>query len=346
MIASHIAPLTQQTSVWSRLRSKDITRYVGIDIGVDQVHVAVLGRPGSNEGGTGSGIQWLSRARFQMPVDPFSPPAPDLVDTVCESLREKLPRCVDGERQLAAIALPLPWIHYETSPLTELKSGQANCQTMFGGSVFRSPAHVSNWPICEGKPEQVIAATAEQAACRVAQTISRLGYRVQCILPHGDALIRAAEPMAAVKPKCVVLLHRYGGLIATENYGRCGLCRSLPDCHLPEGLPEDAARVETWLEVIAAEIEATLRYVERLRGPAKHGGPVLVCGEMATIPGIDELLATMLDDPVAVWRYSIRLRPRGISDASSDVTRVDPARAVALSLAHAAAVSVGESETS
>jgi len=337
MPATALDPSSRPKSIWSRLLRRDSTRFVGIDIGVDQVHVASLGVPSNQDNQSAESLQWLTRSKFALPIDPYGPPGHDLVDTVCETLRECLPRCIDGEHQYAAIALPLSWIHYETTPIAEIAQSQVACDAMFGGSVFQSHAHLNHWPVCEDSSQQIIAATAENAACRVAQTIARIGYQVQGILPHGEVLIHAAEELTAVKPSVVVLLQPFGGLVATVNLGRCGMCRALPACNATDGPVDSVERIESWLETVAKEITATLRYVERLEGGDSSDRPALLCGEIAKIPGVDEALATLLEQPVATWKYAQWIRPRGWDDGAPQFTRDDPARAVALSLAYCAA---------
>jgi hypothetical protein len=337
MSATVLDPSSRPKSIWSRLLRRDTTRFVGIDIGVDQVHVASLGGPSDDTNRSAESLQWLARSKFALPIDPYQPPGPNLVDTVCETLRECLPRCVDGERQFAAIALPLPWIHYETTPSAEIAQSRSTCNTMFGRSVFRSHAHVNDWPVCDGSSQHIIAATAENAACRVAQTIASIGYQVQSILPHGEVLIHAAEELTAVQPSVVVLLQPQGGLVATDNHGRCGMCRALPALDATDGPVDSVERIESWLETVAKEITATVRYVDRLSGGTSFNRPVLLCGDIAKIRGVDEALATLLEHPVATWQFSRWTRPRGWDDCAADITRDDPCRAVALSLAYSAA---------
>ncbi len=337
MSATLLEPSSQTRSLWSRLLRRDATRFVGIDLGVDRVHVSSLGGLGGQSLRSPQSLQWLSRSQCSLPIDPHCAPGPDLVETLCETLRECLPRCVDGEHQYAAIALPPPWIHYETTSLAEIARSQSTCDSMFGASIFQSPAHLNHWPVCDGSGQQVIAATAEKAACAVAQTIASVGYQVQSILPHGEVLIHAAEELTAVPPSVVVLLEPFGGLIAIENLGRCGMCRPLPACGQTDGPIDRVERIEAWLETVAEEVTATIRYVDRLRGASSSARPVLLCGDVATIAGVDEVLATFLERPVATWQYAKWIRPQGSRDRGEEITRDDPSRAVSLSLAYCAA---------
>ncbi len=362
MLASSTPSSSYSKSFWSSLLKRDVTRFVGIDIGVNRVCVASIGRSEEERNdnpSSASSLAWFSRTQFALPVDSSRPPDADLVDTVCETLSDRLPRCVDGERHLAAVALPLPWIHYETASANELEQSQKNCDAMFGASVFRSPAHLCSWPVWEGKPQRMVVATAELSACRIAETIARLGYQVQHILPHGVALIHAAQPLTTIVPSAVVLLEFYGGLVATAEAGptdvqdlgttgpsevlhnrwtgHCGLCRPLPAFTQPSQVHADINQLEPWLEEIASEIDATMRYADRLTGKPKSSHPVLISGPVAQINGVDQLLATLLGRPVATWRFSSTRRPGGQSDPAGDVTFHDPSRAVAISLAHCAA---------
>lgn len=323
---------------WSQLWRRDSTRFIGIDIGASEVHVSSLGPPSPQQiTDTRHSLRWCSRSRFDLPVNPFRPPSADLIDVICETLVDRLPRCVDGDRNIAAIALPTSWVHYETNLPAELEASRANCDTMFRESVFRSSAHVRHWPACDGSEQQVIAATAESAACRISQAIASIGYEVCSILPHGEALIHVAQETCSIDPCAVVALDWCGGIVATNNAGKCGLTRALPAFDVGNGIPTDVEQMESWLESIASEITATTRYVQRLSAQTPGKRPVLMCGNVAKVPGVDVALATMLGIPVASWRYSRRLRPVGAADPADDVTYHDPSRAVSVSLAYCAA---------
>jgi hypothetical protein len=314
--------------------SSGCTRYVGIDVGIDRVNVSVLGSasdsPKSRTAKKSCG--WISQSEFRLPVDPQAPIRPDWVDLVADCLADRLPRCVEGDRNNAVIALPTPWIHYQTTSQAELVASQNQCDAMFSTSIFQSGAHIARWPVVTGKSQYMIAAISEAAARRVAESIASVGYRVRNILPHGVALVHAASSLTSLAPSAVLLLETSGGLIAARDEYGCGLCRTLPPCRVQPSGHYYLDELEPWLQLIASEIKATSRYVSRLNGPVTAESPVLICGGAATIDGVDAALASMLGRPVATWRYAGRLRPSG-QQPDSDPRRSDAANAVSLSLA-------------
>ncbi len=337
MLANATKPSLLSTLKLPRPLNQDATRFVGIDIGSDRVHVASIGYTKRRRRNHATGEpfpQWMSSSTFALPIDPSEPPTVELVDLICATIAERLPRCVDGERNVVTLALPLPWVHYETTPLANLAESQTNCDSMFGASVFRSPASLSHWPVCDDQKQHVVAATADLAACRIASAVASVGYLVHSILPHAVALIHTARELTAVDPHSVLLLEPFGGLIATKSGGRCGMCRTLPAFEHRDGTRDGVDELEPYLEVIASEVTATSRYVSRLGSTSDPQAPVLICGSMAKIKGVDEALATMIRRPVATWRYVNRVRPDLSHSSSEDVAQFDADCAVALALAH------------
>ncbi len=338
-----LSPVTR-TSIssgfgWLRPFAAQSPRFVGIDIGIDRVRLATLGNDRATES---RALGWLTQSEFPLPIDPQSPPRPDWVDVVCEVLTDRLPRCVDGDRNVAMIALPLPWVHYQTTPKTEIAAIQTQCDSMFTASIFQSRAHVSSWPIVAGKDQYLIAATAESAACRIAESIAAIGYQVQGIVPHGVALLHAAPMLTSLMPSVVLLLELSGGLIALQNQNGCGLCRHLPAFSHPAGKRPYLEDVEPWLQEIAGEVQATSRYASRLGGEIESPTTLFVCGEASQIDGVDAALAAMLNRPVAAWRYAGRRRPKQPS-GHVDAGRLDSSMAVSLSLAYCATEILGGS---
>ena len=316
-------------------------RYVGIDIGGSHVHVASMGPSRSVANSSRSGaklpFQWLSRTEFELPTDPQQPSSDSLINDVCDTLIEKLPRCVDGERHIACLSLPIPWVHYETTNQNELEDCQKNCDTMFQESLFRSDAHLSHWPVCDGKPKQLVAATSKAAACRVAQAVTTAGFEVQHIVPHGVALLQSAAALTRIEAQVAVVLQQRGGVVATTNGLQCGMCRNLPAVGTTAASVQTIEDLDPWIETVAQEITATCRYAERIGVAFDFDRPVLLAGEIAEIDGVAETLASYTNLPIAVWRFAERLRPIGSIDAGHDARHRDPRRAVAVSLAYWAA---------
>lgn len=357
MTVAQCKPSFPAWPTWLRpSRSQPLSRFVGIALGVESASVVTLGSRHCDQRRScqrAEKLRWLTRCRFALPVDPLAAPPPDWVDRVISSLKEQLPRSVDGDQNIAALALPLPWVHYQVVPAAELESSRLQCDSMFASSLFQSNAHLGYWPLQANSlagPDApyVIAAIAESAAYDVAEAVCSLGYQIESIVPQGVALADAAEPMTTIDPQCIVVLDRCGGLIAMNHQGGCGLCRALPAIPnqlLAEsrlrGLSLDAIR--PWLSEIAAEITATRRYVQRGQA-AQAVKPLLLCGDLASLPQLDEILASLIDVPVARWRYTGHSRPgEGLTleqAGNTDLFVEDVGYAVALSLAYAAVESV------
>lgn len=319
---------------WLRQMVRKKTRYVGIDVGIDQVRVATFGiKQSSARSHDDVACSWLSQSEFQLPIDPQSPPPRNWVDLVVECLEDRLPRCVDGERNDAVVSLPIPWVHYQTATESDIATSQSQCDAMFTSSIFQSPAHLTNWRVTSETAQYVIAATAESAACRIAGAITSVGYRVQNILPHGVALLMAAPSLTTLKTTAVLMLELAGSLVAMRNEHGCGLCRNLPACESTNSENLYLDQIEPWLADIASELDATCRYVERLSGSSDNESPILLCGRAAQIQGVDEALASMLGRPVAAWRYVGRTRPHNHQTGTKGKS-LDASLAVSLSLAY------------
>lgn len=343
-------------------RDEPRSRYVGIDIGVDDVRVVDLGAQHSDVRGSqqrkNRSLRWLGCHRFELPIDPIQAPPGDWVDRVITTIIQRLPRSVDGNQNIAAISLPLPWVHYQVVTAAELDATRAQCDAMFSSSMFASRSHLAYWPL-NSKPElepddpMLIVATAESAACEIADAISEVGFQVEQIVPRGVALINASSDLTGCDPECVVMLNQTGGMVAMNSPDGCGLCRLLTA--LPNNVQAESrasglslAGIRPWLSEIADEILATIRYARRSRSGSEMK-PVFVCGDIAALEGVDELLATRIDASVARWRYAGKARPSPCQqiDAETDQATPDFAKdaeyAVALSLAHTAVQSVSGS---
>ncbi|MGB7328490.1 MAG: hypothetical protein WBD31_26675 [Rubripirellula sp.] len=315
------------------------TRYVGIDIGIDRVTVASMGWSSSNRSSSTNDLAlgWVSRSHFKLPMDPWDPPQSDWVDTVAEALRTQLPRCVDGNRVAATISLPPTWVHYQTVVPSEIDATRRQCDAMFGSSLFQSTSHLNHWPVVAGCEPQLVAATSSSAAVAVAQSVASVGYEVQSILPHGAALWHASAS-TAITPSAILSLEPVGGLISLPSFAgdasnppSCGLCRVLPFCESGAVCSNHCDALEPWLGTVAKEYEATIRYANRVGAEIDTQLPVLICGRLAAIAGVGRMFASMINRPVATWRYAGRIRPNANGPANS----CDDAReAVAVSLAY------------
>lgn len=330
-----------------RVMTKSPTRFVGIDFSIPTVQVATLeANPPSRVEPIRSGDSWCWRNQHQieLPVDPFADVTPELIDHMIDAMCGSLPRCVDGETNVAFLAIPTSWIHYETlhtdtnsQTQEQLQTEtQERCDQMFGNSAFRSQAHLSHWPLVKDGTQRMVAATASNTACRIAEGVSGIGYQVQNILPHGVALGFAAPALTSLNPSCVVLLDPVAGLVSITQNGRCGLCRALPPCPRELAYVDDIDSLLPWIDQVVSETLATIKYSARNQVAVDKDAVMMLCGELARMEGMDVAFADRLRRPVATWTYTGDGRPNAETN-QHDATRDDAANAVALSLAYAAA---------
>ncbi|MCA9140369.1 MAG: hypothetical protein KDB00_26540 [Planctomycetales bacterium] len=324
--------------------------YVGIDIGEQAVRIATL-REIHHSGGE---FAWTDRYQFSLPTKLDQELSPEWLRSVMAVIPERLPRCIEGENNLVAIALPIAWTHYQTIAGHELAQSRLRCSEMFAQSIFQSPAHLCHWPVVglhHGKPciddQYVIAATAERTVCQIADLVAACGYNVQSVLPHGVALAHAARALTGVDAQCVLWLNHGSALIAVRHKTGVGLTRTLPS--VPNRIlrlvtadrPLDAHTLRPYLTEIATEFRATARYAAHADMSRVSKKPILIAGPIAEIDGVDETIATLTNTPVALWSYIGRNRPATLSKlANRDenfVRRLDSSFAGALSLAMAAA---------
>ncbi|QDV43344.1 hypothetical protein Enr13x_31990 [Stieleria neptunia] len=325
------------------------TAYIGIDVGEHNVRVATLrssDRPGNEHA-------WVSRHQFALPTERDQDMTPQWLQEVLTSIHQRLPRCIEGESNVAAIALPIAWTHYQTVVGNDIPQARHRCSEMFRQSVFQSDAHLCHWPVVGvhhghpcGEDQYVIAATAEQTACQITDIASANGFNVQSILPHGVALAHAAESLTGIDAQAVLWLGHASVLVSVRHQTGVGLTRTLPS--LPEQIleldqpdrPLDAHTLRPYLTEIATEFRATARYAARADMGGVSTKPLLIAGPLAEIQGVDEIIATLTETPVAIWSYSGPQRPTTLAkylDRDVEfVRRLDSSYAGALSLAWAA----------
>ncbi|QDT10008.1 hypothetical protein [Planctomycetes bacterium K23_9] len=350
--------------------------FVGIDIGVRQITVTSIGtgnEKARRKSDRKSALKWQSIVRIPLPVDPISTPSRQWIQQTIDTLVQKLPRTVDGQRIVTSLSLPTTWMHYQVTTANNLENCQSQCDELFQNSIFNSNAHLAHWPMkladAETEPTtpvdnqpptqdalQVVASTSNSAAIKIAQTINSLGYQVHSLLPHGAALVHSAHALTSIAPQSVAMLNFDGGLVAMnrqadDRSAECGLCRSLPALphetlqQLQDSEPSNGLSLNDiypWLSDIAAEIVATTQYSQRGSTTVNHPEILLVCGDIATISGVDSALAKLTNLPVAVWRYCGRSRP--YQGTKTHAIGSDGTCAMSLSLAHQAAMSTQASE--
>ena len=166
-----------QTGWLGRVFAKPPSHFVGIDIGIPHVHVATLADDVSDRSAAFSNQH---RHRYDLPLDPFDAVTPQSIDHMIERMCDTLPRCVEGEKNIAWLSVPTPWIYYETSTSDHNSDSTAairpelqnRCDQMFASSAFRSHAHVSHWPIAKDAGMRMVAATASDTVCRIAERVS------------------------------------------------------------------------------------------------------------------------------------------------------------------------------
>ncbi len=344
LVLSRLQSLASKFNQTRNTFRRSPSRFVGIDIGVRDITVASIDARETRADPKG-GLSWQTTHRCPTAIDPISAPTPDWISATIESLLDHLPRCVDGENNLTALSLPVPWVHYQVALGHDLQNSQLQCDDMFRNSIFQSPAQLAHWPVVgyqHGQPNEddqyVVSAVAQRAACQVAAAVGSIGYNVQSILSHGVALIHAAQSLTSTTPRCIAMLNRDGGSVAIDHESGCGLCRTLP------GLPVDVLRhagngplvlddVRPWLSDIAAEITATIRYSDRANMCRSDDGMILVCGDCCTIPDLGQVLSKLTQRNVVIWGSAAQGQSGDVK-YSSGIQPVRRCNALASSLAH------------
>ena len=345
-VVTPVSPSLRRRDRWF---SKTATSFIGIDIGVQEVRVATV-RPIDLAANV---VAWIGRHRFPLPTRLDQEMTPPSLQSVVSSIPDRLPRCIDGETNIAAISLPIAWTHYQTVVGNEIAETRRRCSKMFADSVFQSPAHVSHWPVVGvhhglpcGDDQYVVAATAERTSCQIADLVSSTGYVVQSILPHGVVLAHAAKELTGVDAQCVLWLSHASALITVRHQSGVGLSRTLPS--VPPRIleldqsdqPLDAHALRPYLTEIATEFKATARYAARADMSRESNKPILIAGPLAELQGVAEIIATLTETPVAVWSFLGKNRPPTLSaykgDPPESIRRLDARYAGALSLAFAA----------
>ncbi len=340
------------------------TRCVGMDIDVDTVRVATLGRSKSNTlRANRSGVdaeQWTTYTKLPLsgsssPHGASSIDSPKKLHRWTEQLLDVLPRTVDGYRSAATLCLPPSWTHYEMAREADLPTTIANCHTLFKNSIFQCNAEIRVWNACKTSDRMVVVAVPHQATLEIARGVRRLGYEVSGIVPHGLALASAASALTTLNPSCIAIIGRTGGLVSTIGCGSDrdylnGLCRPVANPASTASIHSDQIssidEIEPQLSAVAHEITATMSYANRINGyrgdQEKGNHPVLIAGDLAATPGLDEALASLVNLPVAVWRYVHPERP--LSSLSPTPIAIDAEAATSLSLAHFSAAMLQQGE--
>ncbi len=336
------------------------TRCIGIEIDVDIARVATLGTCTSKaaqlNGGSANAQQWTTYTK--LPLCGSSPShgessidSPKKLGRWMEQLFDVLPRTVDGHRSAVTICLPPSWTHYEMTREGDMPATIANCQSLFKNSIFQCNAEIRVWNACKTSDRLVVVAVPHQATLEIARGVRRLGYEVSGIVPHGIALAGAASALTTLNPSCIALIGRAGGLVSTIGCGSDrnhlhGLCRHVSSSPTAACIDSDQIvsieEIEPQLSSIAHEITATMSYANRINEfRASHENenhPVLIAGDLAATPGLDEALASLIHLPVAVWRYVHQERPLSLHGISPMV--IDAEAATSLSLAHLSATMI------
>ena len=336
---------------------KTPTRFVGIDIGSRKITVATMCVEKSKSGRRNSkslAKRWKSCHTTEIDLDPNSNPSPEWITTTIEATINGLPRCVFGENNIAVASLPLSWVHHQVVSGKDLEHSRHQCNELFRQSMFESDAHIGHWPIVgleHGEPNEddqfLVSATPSRGACQIAEAVSRVGYSLHSILPHGVALVESAKALTGIDPHAVAMLQIDGGCVAVSHSSGCGLFRTLPQ--VPVQILRDAGNrcltldeVRPWLSDVAAEITATIRYSERANMGGKDA-PILLSGDACQIPGLDVVIAKLTNRSVARWKFNSLRRPDRRTQSSgqaihsdTSITTEDGRYALALSLAQCA----------
>ncbi|WP_436715171.1 hypothetical protein U8335_21085 [Roseiconus lacunae] len=340
--STHLAATSSRFAGLSLGRTRRSVAYVGVDLSETYAKIACL-RENRN-----GGFDWTQQYRWKLPAMASNEPSTTWLDDVLKSLADRLPRPIDGDVNLATVALPMSWTQYQTALGHELDQVHRRSDAIFRHSVFASDSAVCHWPVTgahlrlpDANSQYVTAATAQRASCQIAAVITSLGYQVRSVLPHAVALTHASFQLTGIDAQCVLWLDRSSALIAVRHRSGVGLARSLPSLPTHLDTPDVAVRLDAYalrpyLSDIAGEYHRTADYVARSENASRSQKPILIAGSLAGIVGVDEVLATLCNVPIATWTFRSGSRPTPPSNSACvQDLQLDSDFASALSLAYA-----------
>lgn len=296
---------------------------VGIEVGMVGARIASLKQfhPDVEK------YRWVGHFDFSFPAE--SGPFNRQRATECiRTLAERLPRCMDGDRNEAVIGLPLHWMQLQTTFGTEVDSFVDSSEQHFAESGFEGNSHISYWPVVgehHGTPKQedqyVVATLPETLIIELVDAVARQGYSVRSALPTPVALNHAAFPLTGIDAQCLVSLDQHSASISVQHRSGIGLTRKLPSLvsQSKDDVPvTDSSALSPYLRQLSKAIRETLVFSSRSDMSSLSNKPVLITGELAETEGIESKLATQLEMPVAVWSLLGTAGPAATDSGESD----------------------------
>ncbi len=317
------------------LASRREVRYVGIDLDVEAIRIAIIRKQDTYpiwDSSINLSLQENGATGIGEAID-----SPQSLECWIQRVLRVLPRSGEGFRNRVAISLPSSWLHYEIIGQNERATATTTCDSLMKDSLFQSEAHTQCWSAGANTDRLMLAAVSKQATLKLVRGIHLLGYEVAGVYPAGIALSLAAKRLTTLTPRCVAYLSRFGGSVSTLKVSsvgssESGLCRKLPALNTKIRGAISIDNIAPWLDTIAQEIDATLKYSRRLDQTPNDSLPIMLAGPLAAISDIDAAIASRIQFPVAIWRYAGAKRP-GVS-VTYDNEFGEAADAIALSLAH------------
>lgn len=308
----------------SRLRSlarrfapSSLQRFVGLDCGWDEMHLAVLQV-------TKNGSLHLSELR-RIPL--VSDAAEHASEDWFQTIVKRLPQVIGDANWKTNVAPPSRW----------LQARWASPDTTVADKMDAEDGHslLYRWSVSAGEAsgsmQQCIHGD-QRLLRKLCESLDQAGFDVRRVMPKSVAIAQAATHLG-IRHAGVITTGRDGGEIVFDNDGEITVCRFI-DQGVADGVIQHPVH-----EATANEASRSMRFATRFGAQwPSEDRPVLLAGPLADTTDWARQVAIGLDAPVATWHCP----PLSREIAGRCRPSQDPARfAAALSLAIDAAATAG-----
>lgn len=310
-------PMNRLRSLARRFAPSTQKRFVGLDCGWDEMHLAVLHVAKDNK-------LHLSELR-RIPL--ATKDSVHASKTWFRTLVERLPQVVGDANWHTNVAPPSRWLQARwASPDEEDHAGprrRGDRSLLYRWTVSAPDASAAMQQCIHGDKQRV------QSLC---ESLAEVGFDVRRVMPKSVAIAQAATHIG-LRHAGVVTTGRDGGEVVFDNEGDVTVCRFI-DQGTADGVVQHPVQ-----EATANEASRAIRFAMRFgaKWPTADR-PVLLAGPLAKTTDWARQVAIGLDAPVANWQYPAvtdQIASWGLPSQSS--TRF----AAALSLAIDAAATAG-----
>ncbi|MEM6468564.1 MAG: hypothetical protein AAF802_03270 [Planctomycetota bacterium] len=351
----------KRASLRKTVQEQKNATHVGIEIEIDRVRLTSITRyhPDLER------FENLGRFEYEIPsIGRINTQTPESIAHAIERVCDRLPRCTDARKAIAAVGLSMDWFRMQTVSGHEIDAIKEQLTNQFSRQGFPGMPSLAFWPVVgehHGTPnlddQYVVFAIPADTIGMIADGIASQGYHIRSIIPTPVVLAKSSLRMTGIDSQCVVWVDSTTAWISVIHRSGVGMVRRLPT---PEFVPFQGRQqsLETtsfssltntslsalgpYLRDLSESISETIDYASRADMSKPSNRPVLIAGPLAEIPGFENELASNLELPVAVWS-TIRSSkeastPAGTSGRNSEVLKDDCRFATALSLSRFAAI--------